>query len=91
MTPIKRQERNSVIEFYYGSRNFSLDFDKYVKVSKVQIDFSNFLSRNGVLTQDELKQIESGYNGTMFDVAYIAGLRMRSGIMCPSTFLYQKY
>lgn len=88
MIPIKRQKRDNVIEFYYGSTDFSLDFDKYVKVPKVQIDFSNFMSRNGELTKDELKQIENGYKGTMFDVAYIAGLRMRSGVMCPSTFTY---
>ena len=88
MTPIKRQKRDNVIEFYYGTDDLTFDFDKYVKVPKVHIDFSNFMSRNGELTKDELKQIENGYKGTMFDVAHITGLRMRSGIMCPSTFTH---
>ena len=86
ITPIKRQKRDNVIEFYYGSTDFSLDFDKYVKVPTVKIDFSNFMSRNGELSLDEMEQIQNGYGGTMFDVAYITGLRLRSGIVCASTF-----
>ena len=87
MKPIKRQERNNVTEFYYGADDFTLDFDKYVKVSNVKINFNDFMSRNGELSLDEVEQIQKGYNGTtIFDVAYITGLRLRSGIRCPSTF-----
>ena len=87
MIPIKRQKRDNVIEFYYGTDDLTFDFDKYVKVPKVKIDFSNLMSRNGELSLDEVEQIQKGYNGTtIFDVAYITGLRLRSGIRCPSTF-----